>query len=89
MWDKLNSANVKLRGEEERLILSLHLCPMVTHKGRHLGVVRQLQALPVVGNETQPETALVNISITIRDHGTLPRRNITLFGRWLKCQLLK
>jgi hypothetical protein len=35
--------------------------------------------LSVVGNETQAERRLVNISTTIRDHGTSPRCSITPF----------
>ena len=77
MKDKLNLLNRKARGEEERIFLSRHLRPVVAHKGRHPGVEHQLQALLVVGDETQPEMVLVNTFTTIRDHGTLPRCSIT------------
>ena len=76
MRDKLNLPKVKVGGEEERK-LSRYLRSVVVRKDRHLGVEHQLQALSVVGNETQPEMVLVNIFTTTKDHGTSPRCSIT------------
>jgi alanine racemase len=88
MMDKLNLPNRKVRGEVKGFEdLFCHLRFVVAHEGRHPGVEHQLQALSVVENETQPEMVLVNISTTIRDHGTLPRCGITLYRGWLKCQI--
>jgi len=79
--DKLNLLKMKVRGEEKSFKLFRHLRSVVAHKGRYLGVVCQLQALPATGNESQPEMVSLNISVAIRDHGTLPRRKVTLYGR--------
>ena len=78
MGDKLNLPNRKAGGEGEGF--SRRLRSVVAREGRHPGVVRQLQALPVAGDETQPEMVLVNVLATIRDHGTSPRRSITPTG---------
>ena len=79
--DKLNLPNRKVGGEESlyrsKSVEGRYLRSVVVHKDRHLGVEHQLQALSVVGNETQPEMVLVNISTTIRGHGTSPRCSIT------------
>ncbi|GAB6075181.1 hypothetical protein [Desulfurobacterium crinifex] len=77
MRDKLNLPNRKVGGEEERVTLSRYLRPVVVRKDRHSGMEHQSRTLSVVGNETQPETVLVNISTTIRDYGTSPRCSIT------------
>jgi len=75
--DKLNLPNRKVGGEEEREFLSRYLRSVVVHKGGHPGVEHQLQALSVVGDETQPEMVLVNTLATIRDYGTSPRCSLT------------
>ena len=85
MRDKLNSPNRKVGGEVERRF-SYYLCSVVVHKDRHPGVEHQLQALSAVGNETQPEMVLVNISTAIRDYGTSPRCSITPMGGGLNAK---
>ena len=81
MRDKLNLPNRKVGGEESlyrsKSVEGRYLRSVVVHKDRHSGMEHQSQTLSVVGNETQPEMVLVNISTTTRDHGTSPRCSIT------------
>ena len=75
--DKLNLPNRKVGGEENGIHPFHCLRSVVAHKGRHLGVEHQPQALSAVTDETQPEMVLVNAFTAIRDYGTSSRCSIT------------